>query len=352
MRAEEATFFAHVSFSGGLQESLGPYKLINLIGNGERELKESLALRYTLHLPEQAQPHEVPEKPQVDSSLGLSLDEEIAALLSMFLSIRLRSGGVSRQFTVESNDPAGLPVVYGRVRPTLEFAKRPVIPRLHHPQAFLGSVPGWLGKLPSLTAGQSVALVRAARQYQMAVWVADSDPELAWLQLVSAVEVAATQWRGAKVDAIDILNEVYPEIVAKLENSELSSFVARRLQKLVGSTRRFLDFMAEFDPGPPDQRCEEHFQIPWSDLRRRLNLVYGYRSSRLHSGVPFPPVMNQPPMVLMEGVPPIERPFGVAHFVGSTQWPANAVPMHLWFFERLVQGALVRWYEESLGAAS
>ena len=177
----------------------------------------------------------------------------------------------------------------------------------------------------------------------------DSDPELAWLQLVSAVEVAATHWRGAKVDALDVLGEIYPEIVTKLGGGELAAFVARRLQKLIGSTRRFLDFMGQYDPGPPDKRCEEHFQIPWSDLRRRLSLVYGYRSGRLHSGEPFPPIMNEAPMVFEEGSGPLERPFGVAHFVGSTQWPSDALPMHLWFFERLVQGALLRWYQESLG---
>lgn len=128
MRAEEATLLSDVTFTGGLVEALGPYTLINLIGGNDGELSESLALRYSLHLPEQSHSQEIPEKPQVDSWLGLSLDEEIAALLSLFLSIRLRSGGVSRQFTVESVDPAGLPVAYGRVHPTLSLSQQPVIP--------------------------------------------------------------------------------------------------------------------------------------------------------------------------------------------------------------------------------
>jgi hypothetical protein len=59
--------------------------------------------------------------------------------------------------------------------------------------------------------------------------------------------------------------------------------------------------------------------------------------------------MNEAPMVLQENPALLERPFGAAHFAGSSHWPANALPMHLWFFERLVQGALVRWYQESLG---
>jgi hypothetical protein len=351
MRAEEATLLSDISFSGGLHKALGPFTIINLIGGArDGELSERLALRYSLHLSEQPLSRSIPDKPEIDSWLGLTLDEEIAALLSLFLAIRVRSGGVTRQFTAESDDPAGLPVAYPRVRPTLEpSSQRPTIPRLARPRAFLGPVPQLLLRLPRLSAAESVVFVRAARQYQMAVWVADSDPELAWLQLVSAVEVCATFWRGQKVNPVDVLSEVYPEVVTKLGEGELTSFVARRLQKLIGSTRRFRDFMAEFDPGPPKERCGEHFQIPWSDLRRRLGVVYGYRSSRLHSGEPFPPVMSEAPMTFEADSGPLERPFGLAHSVGSTQWPADALPMYLWFFERLVQGALVRWYQESLG---
>ncbi|WP_156618552.1 hypothetical protein [Mycobacterium sp. 852013-51886_SCH5428379] len=350
MRAEEANLLSDVSFNGGLIETIGPYTLFNLISHGATSLAESLALRYSLHLPEQSHTVEIPEKPATDSWLGLTLDEEVSALLSLFLSIRIRSAGVTRQFPVDSDDPAGTPVAYSRVRPELALSQRRILPRVSRPRAFLGDVPELLGRLPTLNASESVALTRCAHQYQMAVWVADSDPELAWLQLVSAVEVAATHWRGQKVDAVAGLKELYPKIVGKLNDEEQVKFVARQLKKLIGSTQRFLDFMEEFDPGPPVERCEEHFQISWTDLRRRLTLVYRYRSNRLHSGEPFPPVMNQEPMASDQGAGWYERPFGVAHFAGSTQWPSDAIPMYLWFFERLVQGALLRWYRESLGS--
>jgi acyl-CoA synthetase (AMP-forming)/AMP-acid ligase II len=43
---------------------------------------------------------------------------------------------------------------------------------------------------PLLKAGE-VEFYLAARLYQMAIRVADEDPELVWLQLISAAEVAA-----------------------------------------------------------------------------------------------------------------------------------------------------------------
>jgi len=36
----------------------------------------------------------------------------------------------------------------------------------------------------------AVALVRSARAYEDGLWVADGDPQLAWLRLIGAVELA------------------------------------------------------------------------------------------------------------------------------------------------------------------
>ena len=121
------------------------------------------------------------------------------------------------------------------------------------------------------------------------------------------------------------------------------------LAKLTKSTARFLDFLLTFMPDPPTERCEEYFQVPWSQLKKRLSLIYGYRSDRLHGGIPFPAVMNQPPLVLPESGRPCERPFGIASLNYTSQWPASELPMYLWTFEHIVRGALSRWYTEGLG---
>ena len=48
-----------------------------------------------------------------------------------------------------------------------------------------------LAYLPSLAENFQVELVRAARAYASGLWWANEDPNRAWLQLVTAVEVAA-----------------------------------------------------------------------------------------------------------------------------------------------------------------
>lgn len=46
----------------------------------------------------------------------------------------------------------------------------------------------------SMSPDAAITLVRAARAYQEGTWVAEEDPEYAWLKLVSAVETVADYW--------------------------------------------------------------------------------------------------------------------------------------------------------------
>jgi hypothetical protein len=267
----------------------------------------------------------------------------------VFLGVRVWSGGITREFSPA--DPYGSPVAYDHVRPVWQPSKRPVLPDLAGAIVSLEDVPDLLRRIPALKADESVALIRAARQYQLAIWVADEDPELAWLQLVSAAEVAATFWKGQTVDPTVAVNEVMPELVALLRDAGGEPLVvkaAAELATLVGSTRRFLDFMLTFDPGPPQERCPDAGQVPWGQLRKRLRLIYMYRSDRLHSGEPFPPPLHRPPLILGEPPRPSEKPG--AWSSGVSRRPATELPMYLWLFERIVRGALLRWFKESLGA--
>ena len=348
----EATLYSDARFTGGLVvDGMGPYTLINMVRAREGELGDALVLRWSWHLPEPTYRPDDPEKLQTNSWLGLEPDEEFAALLALVLGVRLSSGGVTREFR-NKDDPRGLPIAFRHTRPLWERPKRSVLPRFEDSAAFLGTVPDLIGGFPTLSAKESVALIRAARLYQSAVWVADQDPEFAWLQLVSAVEVAAAHWRGQLLDPLRVLKESMPDLAALLEargGEDLVNDVASELADLTKSRRRFLDFLLTFMPDPPKDRCEEHFQVPWSELERRLNLVYNYRSKRLHVGEPFPPAMNEVPTVLPETGRPCERPFGVASFTFTAQWPASKLPMYLWVFEHIVHGALLRWSANSLG---
>lgn len=133
---------------------------------------------------------------------------------------------------------------------------------------------------------------RAARLYRQALWVADDDPELAWLLLVSAVEVGATQWAGRRGEPAARLDVTMPDLAALLRDvggAALLDQVAPHLAPLTKATARFLAFVAEFGSEPPPRRPEPDWaRVDWSRLKRAAGQVYGYRSAVLHADHPMP----------------------------------------------------------------
>jgi hypothetical protein len=61
----------------------------------------------------------------------------------------------------------------------------------------------WLEGAVNAAPADQVALIRAARLHQDAVWIAEQEPELAWLMLVSALETGAGRWDRSAGSPID-----------------------------------------------------------------------------------------------------------------------------------------------------
>jgi hypothetical protein len=167
-----------------------------------------------------------------------------------------------------------------------------------------------LGLLPKIEGKNAVALVRAARLYSNAIWIADDDPNWAWLQLVSAIEAAAVQHKDTE----------------KLK-----------------PTKRFLTFMTMFLPALPSQRPGDFAQIGWSDVSNHLKTIYRYRSRALHEGLPFPGPMCEPPMTCSPDTYD-ERPSWSWSQHGTSIWTAGDAPMYLHVFEHLARQSLLSWW--------
>jgi hypothetical protein len=52
--------------------------------------------------------------------------------------------------------------------------------------------------------------------YQEALWAAESEPSMAWLLLVSALETAANEWQRSNGSPVERLQESKPELYAYL----------------------------------------------------------------------------------------------------------------------------------------
>ncbi|MFF3431364.1 hypothetical protein [Streptomyces sp. NPDC002602] len=106
----------------------------------------------------------------------------------------------------------------------------------------------------------------------------------------------------------------------------------------------------QYRPGPPSLRPEPYAQVEWEwpKLRKAIDKVYGYRSERLHAGVPFPHPLCQEPM--RSGSALDERPSGIAATASNAAWVAKDLPMHLHTFGHIVRGSLFNWWQASSGA--
>lgn len=348
--AYEVPLYTDAHVTGMITEGYGPYQFLNTVPIDDRPgaLRPSIVLRVEDHLYfDQAT---MPPMDRTEDELyhGGWLNEEIAMLTSLCLGIRLKPGRVSREFHPGDN-PRGRPIAWGSGRePTLPpGSSGRVLPRVvgTHSLDQLSPLLGY----PNLSEADAIILVRAARLYQDAVWIAEAEPELSWIMLVSAIETAAGHWRAATEPPIERLRASRPGLEKMLRDVGGEEFVlqiAEQLAPYMGATKKFTDFVLEFLPGPPVSRPGDFSRHSWErkPLKKTLEVVYNYRSRALHGGRPFPAPMCEAPMILAAGEAPTEVPVGLAMRTKGGTWLAKDTPILLHTFEYIVRGALLRWW--------
>jgi hypothetical protein len=273
------------------------------------------------------------------------------------MGIRLKPGGMTRVFNNQPEYAQGIPVggdVEGATRRT-GGATTGILPEV---TKFEVTDADRVATYPSLTPSQAVALARAARLYQDAVWVAEGEADLSWLFLVSAIEAAADSWSAARTTTpAQLFREFRPDVADLLEQEggqELLAKVAKHFASTLGATKKFLSFLLAFLPSAPAQRPPQHAQVNWSSdaMKASLKKIYDHRSKALHGGVPFPPVMCQRPDQDPSWSVPAEAPFRESFVNAWGVWKREDTPMFLHTFEYVVRGALIKWWDSMTLAPS
>jgi hypothetical protein len=266
-------------------ETVGRYRFTPLADPADRrpgQLRPVLELASWFRHPDQ--------QPATSGSAGwtgLTIHQEVAALASLVMGIRLR-GDDPRPRYRQQDDTVNTYEVAAQVVPSAPSSPwgSPILPGMEGSTADFGPLRPHLESLPRLSPQHTVQLVRAARQYADALWMAEGEPELAWLMLVSAVEVAATAHQAATEDYALLVKEAFPRsaeaLVGTGGESLLAEAAATEFEGLVCSTGRFLAFARNFLPDPPTRRTADPAgQLPWSKgkMREALSTVYRLRSA-------------------------------------------------------------------------
>lgn len=299
------------------QYDLGPFRfIITFAENSGQSWRPSVVIRARHHPLEQEAPPQY-DVTTADHYHGGDMFDELAALCSIVLGCRFRAGPTSRVDL--GDDPLGKPVHWSDK----------TVPQLSRPRRGRSQIPslaghvslGDLSKLQDfLSVSETVAneRVKIARLYQDAIWMADTQPEMSWLFLVSAVEVA----------------------------SKIGTTYSRR-----GPTYRFSAFLDEFKPDPIESELPPFFRFDHSEknYQESINKIYRYRSRYLHDGTAFPFPMCEPPHYhdfTAEGLGTGfgEVPIGTATWALNAHWKREDVPMLLWTFHHIARGALLNWW--------
>jgi hypothetical protein len=347
----EALLYTDIFPIGEVTNGLGPFQLFSTMAE---PLTGGLAPRLVLRV----QYHDAGPAPELSKSkikkegnrwLALSVDAELACLLSLVLGCRIRSGGKVRTFSAENR--LGRPAYAEHIAPAalVPAYRISMIPGLAGRQLSMSSVRASLAQYPALKAQDAIALIRAARHYATALWIADNDPEQAWLQLVSALEAVAAQWKSATSDPVELFTEHFAEparlICETADGSDLLAAISPHFTRLIGAVRRFEDFVLTFKPDPPHDRPTTA-QVDWSNLRPTMKTIYQHRSRLLHNGTPFPADLCVPP-IMIDGVPE-EKPIGISSTAGNTTWTAAETPIRLHTFAHIVRGAILQWWNKGV----
>ena len=355
LRGNEYAVFSDTTFTGIVSEGLGPYKFFSTqpwtgrIGH----ISASLVMRVNFYLEANIPDMRITDETRYHG--GTTIADEIAALVSLALGRRVLAGDSVREFD-PSADPLGLPQTGGHPRiPFIQSSplQVPMLPELATPQSLCGL--SILESIPAIPHERYVKLVRACRAYQQALWMADVDPNMAWLLLVSSIETAASDETFAQQASEDILRAAKPSLATYLENEggkRLLLRVADELSHLFQSTKKFIQFGMSFLPEAPERRpTYASSQIDWSanSIKKILGTIYKYRSRFLHDGLPFPaPMLDSHEFVMAPDSLPEHPLVGLGTYMKGGTWNPADLPINLHCFHNLARGLLLNWWRRSL----
>lgn len=351
MGGAEYPMYSDATVVGELADKLGPYALLNVLPlSRANSAAITIFLRVFFYEPHTTiSNHNRPLKTIDDGYHGAWFSEELAALTSLALGIRLKCGDAIRRF--DDRDP------YGRfVSPWTQHV--PTLTSRHNQaiipapaQVSLSDISIRLQTIPNLDPYLYIELVRAARSYQDALWIAESEPHLAWLLMVSALEIAASAHVTLRGTPADNLNELQPTLAKMVHESggdELLNGVADQLRNLFSATKKFLLFCEECCPPEPVARPDFDYQKiewNWPSLKKILKKVYDLRSRALHAGAPFPAPMCTHPDRRESGAPAERAITALATQTLGAQWIPEDAPVTLHTFQYIVRSALLSWWD-------
>ncbi|AHJ76816.1 hypothetical protein [Kosakonia sacchari] len=290
------------------------------------------------------------EKPNSDDYHGGWLSDEIAALVSLKLGVRAHAGSNVREYEGSQLD-------YGRPR----AEQNPPPPLMSKGSLIVPSAQKYIeisqlkliNDIYKLSEKDFNSLIKSARNFQDSLWICESSPNLAWLLMVSALEVAAGNWDSSRGDKVERFKASKPQLFDRLLDLKFDGLIeeiATEFEGTFGATKKFCDFCVNFLPDAPPIRPKSG-KIEWTEdnLLNIFKSVYKLRSLALHAGKPFPQPMCSPPdnyfgLAEQAILPPTSNFTPLKSTLGAS-WSHKEAPINLNVFFHMTHSILNKWWK-------
>lgn len=327
------------------QVDIGPYTLLFSCIARNESAQTLITARVRLFINNSSK-SEQQETLSFDAHIG----DEISGLISIGLGIKNFCAGMSRRFLSAGSkfgDPYGEPCFSEKFsHPPLHIAEQfPILPDVTATMCSLSE--GHLSTLRNLefaSPERYKAFIRAACLYKDALDMAEHDPNLSWILMVSALETGAVVEPEFETTPDQVLKNCFPPLYETLQSSTDSTItetVAPMIAPTLKATSKFIGFCLRYLPTEPSSRPDDlNARITWDsdNIKKYLSKIYGYRSNYLHTGQRFPSLMSRPP-IKHEEKPSVAREKDWL----NREWKEKDVPINLHTFNYLTRHILLNW---------
>lgn len=238
-----------------------------------------------------------------------------------------------------------------RVGPTVRVNENPRrfdFERRVHPALFadagsLTDAARIIARSASLRPEAKLRFMLAARYYRQALSQVETQSDMAFISLVSAIEAVSGSWTGPGGEP-GSLTDSLEALLSKVEDSELRADLKHEFWEFGAVRRKFVGFVLEHveasfwtDSGRP---TEEWKRIEPTDLEKHVRRIYDARSALLHNGTPIPP------MAFCD-VHGAEICPSLGMQSGQRKWTRSEYLPHISFIERLVNHVLLTFLDRN-----
>lgn len=257
----------------------GPYSIFvwdhDIFSEGE---ERTLCLRIKSNAKES---FELPDVSKNGYYHGGYIEDEIIALSSLFLRRRLKLGSITRRNDLPYRESNKSGIAYKC---------------LQKGEGNLLSLIEWFELIKKLNESLHLKYILAVRLYHRAILLIDEEPDLAYLNLVSAIEVLCRDTIIEKIPLLSDIDQNLATIVDKVSEPLRSELVEAIIHREKFITKKFVQFiLSHIEDCFWEGERPRMGRVEPDSLKGYLTKIYNQRSSTLHEGKSFPPSIMSPP---------------------------------------------------------